>query len=114
MTNKSLSKRVRILEGTIIVMLLCIVGITVSNKISSKASTANMYRYAKEETLLKEKASSSSKTVQVINKGTKLKYISTETTNDGNIYDKVEIVGSNSSENESVGYVLRRHTDTKK
>lgn len=65
--------------------------------------------YTKSDTLLRAEASSSSKILIVLIKGTKLIYLkSSVTKDDGTIYDKVKIIKNNIYQSEIIGFVLRR------
>ena len=89
-------------------MLFSIIIVLSINNINSKADKVVVYKYTKDETVLRTKASSSADVSLVIVKGTKLKYMSSVTKGDGTIYDKVEVVADNNYKKGHEGYVLRR------
>ena len=97
---------------TVLSVMVCVVAMGAKQK--AKASVVPVtYKYAKEETLLRVAASSSSDVSIVVVKGTKLKCTTSVTKGDGTVYDKVEIVADNNYGKGHKGYVLRRQLSTK-
>lgn len=81
---------------------------------SEENNVSGEYKYAKDETLLRDAASSNAKVSIVIVKGTKLKYLTSEVKGDGTVYNKVEIVADNNYKTGHIGYVLERQTTDNK